>query len=255
MDFLKFVKAVYHGKSYFPEIRHVFPQVNRFDMIKAISAIVKIQTGMIGRHCGDTGDKLLQYLSIVAFLRQGPSQRGVNSIEIGTLFGGSCLIKLFALRACNVEGRVICIDPMAGYYGSQLDPVSKLPVTSENVYLNLKLFGFSNKSVELRQLLSTDDLADEGFQDGSFATLLIDGDHSYEGVMHDWKRFSRFVCPGGYVLFDDYSDPAWPNLTKAIDAILIGLDKRWMKCGQVGTTYVIKRQDIDNHDLVRCGTV
>ena len=33
--------------------------------------------------------------------------------------------------------------------------------------------------------------------------LFIDGDHSYEGIKDDWDNFSRFVKPGGYVLFHD----------------------------------------------------
>ncbi len=63
--------------------------------------------------------------------------------------------------------------------------------------MNLEKFGFSSDNVELRQMLSTDVLADEGFHEGTFATLLIDGDHSYNGVIQDWRRFGRFVCSGG----------------------------------------------------------
>jgi predicted O-methyltransferase YrrM len=33
--------------------------------------------------------------------------------------------------------------------------------------------------------------------------LLIDGDHSEDAVRRDWKEWSRFVVPGGVVLFHD----------------------------------------------------
>ena len=33
--------------------------------------------------------------------------------------------------------------------------------------------------------------------------LLIDGDHSKEGVQRDWDDWSRFVVPGGVVMFHD----------------------------------------------------
>src|SRR5262249_46382420 len=33
--------------------------------------------------------------------------------------------------------------------------------------------------------------------------LFIDGDHSYEGVKHDWEAFSPFVQPFGLVIFHD----------------------------------------------------
>jgi predicted O-methyltransferase YrrM len=36
--------------------------------------------------------------------------------------------------------------------------------------------------------------------------VLIDGDHSYEGVRADWERWRNLVAPGGHVLFHDAVD-------------------------------------------------
>jgi len=36
--------------------------------------------------------------------------------------------------------------------------------------------------------------------------VLVDGDHSYEGVRADWDRWHALVAPGGHVLFHDAVD-------------------------------------------------
>lgn len=33
--------------------------------------------------------------------------------------------------------------------------------------------------------------------------LFIDGDHSWDGIDHDWNNWSRFVVPGGIVALHD----------------------------------------------------
>jgi len=37
----------------------------------------------------------------------------------------------------------------------------------------------------------------------TFDIVLIDGDHSYDGVSSDVKNYSRFVSPGGYLIMHD----------------------------------------------------
>ncbi|MHC4325779.1 MAG: O-methyltransferase, partial [Planctomycetota bacterium] len=92
------------------EVKTFLPLVEEVDVRQALKAISLIEERMTGRYCGDLGDKVLQYLSIVQFVR-ATSSKTVDSIEIGTLFGGSCLAKLFAMRDLGVGGRIICIDP------------------------------------------------------------------------------------------------------------------------------------------------
>jgi cephalosporin hydroxylase len=36
--------------------------------------------------------------------------------------------------------------------------------------------------------------------------LFIDGDHTYEGVKHDFEMYSSFVKKGGYIAFHDIND-------------------------------------------------
>jgi SAM-dependent methyltransferase len=49
--------------------------------------------------------------------------------------------------------------------------------------------------------------------------LHIDGDHTYEAVRSDIRRFTPCLVPGGIVIFDDY-DPAHPGVEAAVDEFL-----------------------------------
>jgi len=231
----------YKQLELFSKAGKVFPLVRYSDILRGIKAAHEIQQKMIGRHCGDMGDKLSQYCSIIQFVR---ARRTLNmdGIEIGTLFGGSCLMKLFAMRHSGVNGKVICIDPMAGFYDNTNDPVTGLGVTPETLFRNLALFSFPKESIDLRQVFSDDAEATAGLGLGRFATLLIDGDHSFEGVIKDWEHYNLFVAKGGYVLFDDYDEPIWPSVTEAVNKILDSLsEEEWRPCGKLGTTFVLQR--------------
>ena len=47
--------------------------------------------------------------------------------------------------------------------------------------------------------------------------LIIDGDHSYDGVKYDFDSYFPLLHPGGYVIFDDYNAKEWPGVQKFID--------------------------------------
>jgi len=48
--------------------------------------------------------------------------------------------------------------------------------------------------------------------------LHIDGDHTWDGVQNDFKRYSKFVAPGGYIVFDDYHMPEIKRLIHEVIA-------------------------------------
>jgi len=221
-------------------VKEILPSVEEVDIDRAIKAISAIKKGIKGRHCGAYGDKLLQYLTIAHYVRNTNSKT-VNSIETGTLYGGSCLAKLIAMRDLGVKGKVVCIDPMSGFYNEDVDPNTGLRIDADIFYENLKTFGFSRKAVDLRAVFSTDNQAIEGLKKESYATLMIDGDHSYQGVRSDWKIYHRFVTNNGIVLFHDYTHPAWPDLTRFIIELSCSLPLGWKELGYFGTTLLLGR--------------
>lgn len=236
------LKAWLEHRHLISQVQGMFPLVRRTDILIGIAVMDEIQRRIIGRHCGGVGDKLAQYCSIVQYVRAN-EVLAVDSIEIGTLFGGSCLAKLIAMRDLGLQGKIVCIDPMTGYYDQQVDPVTGRKVSPEVLYRNVEILSFPRESVELRQVLSTCVEAYDGLDESRFATLMIDGDHSYIGVLHDWECYQRFVAVGGFVLFDDYSHPSWPHVTSAVRKVLGSLSSQWKACGQLDTTFILQRVD------------
>lgn len=47
--------------------------------------------------------------------------------------------------------------------------------------------------------------------------LFIDGDHTWKGVTDDWKNFSPFVVPGGWVFFHDADSGDVQKFVKELD--------------------------------------
>jgi hypothetical protein len=52
--------------------------------------------------------------------------------------------------------------------------------------------------------------------------LLIDGDHSQDGITGDIKTWFRHVRPGGFISFHDYDDSVWPDVKIAVDKYMQG---------------------------------
>jgi hypothetical protein len=52
--------------------------------------------------------------------------------------------------------------------------------------------------------------------------LLVDGDHSAEGLTGDIKAWFRHVKPGGFISFHDYGSPNWPDVPVVVDRMMKG---------------------------------
>ena len=226
--------------------RKILPSIRMRDVYQASKALATLKKGITGRVCGDLGDNFAQYLTIVQYVRQ-TGIRNVDSVEIGTLFWGSCLMKLFAARNLGCSGIITCIDPMSGYialdYESENDPHSNVPVNAEVFYANIKKFNFSEQDVKLIAERSDSPNVFKELKEKSYATLLIDADHSYDGVKYDWEHYNKYVADGGFVLFDDYNEPAY-DVTKFVNEKIESLPRGWKVFGLIGTTFVLQRVPI-----------
>jgi len=89
--------------------------------------------------------------------------------------------------------------------------------------------GVGAGDVKLIQRLSTDPQALKQASRGKYDLLIIDADHSYEGVKNDTERFVATARPGAYVIFDDYGNQYWPDVKKYVDAeVLTRKDMRFL---------------------------
>jgi predicted O-methyltransferase YrrM len=119
-------------------------------------------------------------------------------LEIGTASGGTLLMWT---RCATPDAHLISLDlprgPWGGGYGAWKVPVYKaFALPGQRVDL---IRGNSHDAAsldEVKRMLGGDRID----------FLMIDGDHSYEGVKQDYEMYAPLVRPGGLVAFHDVAD-------------------------------------------------
>mgnify|MGYP001060768290 CR=1 FL=1 len=145
-------------------------------------------------------------------------------LEIGTLFGvGVAMIHEYCRGFFN-NVHITVIDPLSGYYGrDNLDVIIKMPVTRNIFIHNMQRMNIPKADYTIIEKLSTEDEAIKQASKRRYNLLIIDGDHSYSGVKRDFDNYRHLVKRGGYIVFDDYNKPAWPEVKDFVDKEVVGL--------------------------------
>jgi predicted O-methyltransferase YrrM len=154
------------------------------------------------------GNTFHHHYHILYTLRSLIQKDEVNYTEIGTFNGGSLCLML------QHPSPVRCLS---------IDPFHLDRTTIDIVNKNIERFNIHKYDVELTKKFSTDKSLAEDLRSKNFKTdiLFIDGDHTYNAVIHDFTVFSEFVTPGGFIVFDDYQDAIHsPEVKPAVDAIV-----------------------------------
>ena len=149
---------------------------------------------------------------------------GISILEIGTLFGiGAAAVYEAASNECeNVH--LMVIDPLDGYYASgSRDILTGAQVSETTLRQNWSLAPIPEKDFTIIKHLSTNRAAIEAARKREYDVLIIDGDHSFDGVKFDFENYAPMVRPGGYILFDDYDVPEWPDIKRYVDSEIVGL--------------------------------
>ncbi len=80
------------------------------------------------------------------------------------------------------------------------------------------------------------------------SAVLIDGDHSYEGVTADCENFLPHVKQHGFALFHDYQRESLPEVTRAVDQYMFSevdeymINRQWMHVSTVGTLGIWRKR-------------
>lgn len=78
--------------------------------------------------------------------------------------------------------------------------------------------------------------------------FLIDGDHSYQGVISDFNNYKNLVKPGGFIIFDDYLDSEFsPEVKPAVDFIVSKLAQSEYEIIGSLNYELIKQTNLPNH--------
>jgi hypothetical protein len=205
------------------QVRGVVGDRPRVDHHVAVGVVtlLELEARGLGRIAGGTPN-------VVGKLTTTPLLDPPNDevLEIGTLFG------LFASglhRQLCRRGRapkLTIVDPLDGV---QLQPGHKdgpdqttVPVVEAVLRHNLRLSGVPDDDVRVLRGFSSDKQVRALAGDRQYGVVVVDGDHSAEGVASDLEWVEKLVAPGGVVVLDDYGDKKWPGVQGAADTHLEG---------------------------------
>jgi FkbM family methyltransferase len=167
-----------------------------------------------GRLATSLQDALLRVL-----VAQSIKGRTLEVLEIGSLFGIGLIIIYDNCRGHFDRIHITAIDPLEGYYKKNtVDVGIKVPINRSIFEHNMRISDIPKKDVTLVQELSTARQALETVPKRSYHVLIIDGDHSYNGIKFDFDNYHKMVEPGGYIIFDDYNCKEWPDVTEFVNS-------------------------------------
>ena len=144
--------------------------------------------------------------------------KSLEILEVGALFGvhAACVYDL--CRDVFESTHVTLIDPLDGYYGRSVqDPIVGLPVTRDILTRNLRAADLPEEDWTVIQTTSEDPEARAAAALRSYDVLYIDGDHGLAAVRGDLEAYGPLVRPGGFIVFDDYGVPEWPDVRTFVD--------------------------------------
>ena len=123
-------------------------------------------------------------------------QKPKSILEIGTSNGGT----LFLLcKIASPDATILSVDLPGGKFGGDLYPNWKIPLYESFKKNNQKLHLIRSNSHDSNTLNQIKNLLGKGKLD----FLLIDGDHTYDGVKRDFEMYRSIVNEGGLIVFHD----------------------------------------------------
>jgi len=130
-------------------------------------------------------------------------------------------------------------ESFMGYYEEGApDLFTPIPISRQVAEENLARVGASRDDFEIVVGLSEDDEVQSHLRDRRFDVVVIDGDHSYDGVRRDFENYAGHIVEGGYLIVDDYRGPSWPEVTRYVDETIF-VDQRFeVVTGELRTAVV-----------------
>ncbi len=187
--------------------------INRRELVYIANRICSLESISLGRIATTIQNAVLRVLVALSL-----KDRNLEILEIGALFGLGAITLYDSLVGKSAEVKLTLIDPLDGYYDlKDVDHLTGESITRPTIERNLALCGVPESQYRILQGLSEQEGIIAEASNRTYSLLLIDGDHSREGVRRDFENYVGLVRLGGYILFDDYGAPEWDQITDYVD--------------------------------------
>ena len=179
------------------------------------SKVWVIEGNCVGRLATNVEDEIIRCL-LAAYV----GENGFRGVEIGALFGiNICCIKELSSAFCD-SFHLTVIDPLEGYYAQQPnDILVDEPINEDVFWRNVTRYCLKKEIRLIKDF--TYNLTGRNFGKNTYNYVLIDGDHTYEGVKVDFDLIKDYVEVGGFILFDDYGTEDWPDVKRFVDEVIL----------------------------------
>ncbi len=170
-------------------------------------------TKTIGSHTSFEKEESEKYFDVLMSLPEGS-----KIVEIGLEYGRSSSIAMQVAKERNLFyfGIDLWPDPAVQYAFEEMAGKIKHPYWARCIYRR------DSRLVHIEDIKA----------------ILIDGDHSYEGVMADCEHFLPHVT--GCAMLHDYQRESLPEVTRAVDDYMENRAE-WVQQPTVGTLGIWKR--------------
>ena len=145
-------------------------------------------------------------------------------IEIGVWKGASVITMARRMKERGCDGCVLAVDTWLGSAEHWLNgEIPKHPDGTSALYdvfrSNIAHAGLDDYVVPLPlDAQSAATVVDRlGLRP---AVLHLDGSHDYVSVMRDLRTWTPLIQPGGMLIVDDYDNPCWPDVKRAVDELI-----------------------------------
>jgi len=148
-------------------------------------------------------------------------------LEIGSFKGKTTVFTSHAIEALELDKRLHTVDPYT-------NEASEVGCSDENIDSAYETFRRATDGLDNHEhVRAYSHKALSRFEDTTFSLVFVDGDHTYEGVMADYRNYSPLLADGGIMVFDDYANPSWPGVGRAVERIVdesdLTVDRRMWK--------------------------
>lgn len=147
----------------------------------------------------------------------------IRALEIGVFKGQVISLWAMIARQWNIDIQISAITPLSGHplprsrfanwFRAYFDPNFREQLRNGNFYaeadyLNIikqlfERFDVNIDAVSLYHGYSTDQRILEKVASSTYHVVYIDGDHTFQGALHDFKVFGPKVVKGGWLVADD----------------------------------------------------